>query len=59
MTPFRIHQLASGDFALMHAMLAMFGEAFEDVETYGRARPRARPILRVCSAATRSSRWLR
>jgi len=47
MTQFRIHQLASGDIALMHAMLAMFGEAFEDVETYGRARPSAPYLARL------------
>jgi aminoglycoside 3-N-acetyltransferase I len=47
MTPFRIQQLASGDIALMHAMLAMFGEAFGDAETYGRARPGAAYLARL------------
>ena len=47
MTPFRIHPLASGDIVLMQAMLAMFGEAFGDVETYGRARPGAPYLARL------------
>jgi aminoglycoside 3-N-acetyltransferase I len=37
--PFNVHQLASGDVALMEAMLTTFGEAFGDVETYSRSRP--------------------
>jgi aminoglycoside 3-N-acetyltransferase I len=36
-----IRRLGPGELALMDAMLAMFGEAFEDAETYGRARPSA------------------
>jgi len=47
MAPFRIHPLASGDIALMQAMLATFGEAFDDVETYGRARPSAPYLARL------------
>jgi aminoglycoside 3-N-acetyltransferase I len=47
MTPFRIHQLASGDIVLMQAMLATFGEAFGDGETYGRARPSAPYLARL------------
>jgi aminoglycoside 3-N-acetyltransferase I len=47
MTPFRIRQLAPSDIALMHAMLAMFGEAFADAETYGRARPSAAYLARL------------
>jgi aminoglycoside 3-N-acetyltransferase I len=38
-TPFSIRQLASDDVALMEAMLTTFGEAFDQVETYGAARP--------------------
>jgi aminoglycoside 3-N-acetyltransferase I len=38
-TPFVIHQLGSADIPLMEGMLTMFGEAFADVETYGKARP--------------------
>ncbi len=37
--PFNIHRLSSQDLAMMNAMLKMFGEAFEEVGTYGRARP--------------------
>ena len=36
---FTIHQLMPQDLGVMFAMLDMFGEAFEDVETYGKARP--------------------
>jgi hypothetical protein len=39
--PFSIHRLDKTDVALMEAMLATFGEAFEDAETYGGARPGA------------------
>jgi aminoglycoside 3-N-acetyltransferase I len=52
MTPFRIHRLASGDIALMHAMLAMFGEAFGDAESYGRARPSAPYLERLLGGDT-------
>jgi aminoglycoside 3-N-acetyltransferase I len=37
----RVQRLAPGDLSLMHAMLTLFGEVFEDAETYGRARPSA------------------
>ncbi len=37
--PFNIHPLAPGDVELMEAMLTTFGEAFDEVETYGGARP--------------------
>ena len=37
--PLRIRQLAASDLQLMNAMLTLFGEAFDDVETYGAARP--------------------
>lgn len=36
---FDIHRLSPHDSAMMIAMLDMFGEAFEDADTYGRARP--------------------
>jgi aminoglycoside 3-N-acetyltransferase I len=36
---FRIHVLTSEDVGSMHEMLAMFGEAFEDRETYTKAQP--------------------
>jgi aminoglycoside 3-N-acetyltransferase I len=38
---FRIHRLLPGETALVHGMLTLFGEAFEDVETYGSKRPSA------------------
>ncbi|WP_136413883.1 AAC(3)-I family aminoglycoside N-acetyltransferase [Herbaspirillum sp. ST 5-3] len=36
---FRICQLESDDVALMEALLTVFGEAFDEAETYGRNRP--------------------
>lgn len=40
-TPFKIRQLASGDIELVRELLATFGEAFEDVDTYTGAQPGA------------------
>ena len=37
----RIQQLLPGDITLMHGLLTMFGEAFEDPHTYGAKRPSA------------------
>jgi aminoglycoside 3-N-acetyltransferase I len=34
-----IHQLAPDDVALMEALLTTFGEAFDEVDTYGKNRP--------------------
>ena len=39
MTAASIRQLGPADIALMEAMLAMFGEAFGEVETFSVARP--------------------
>lgn len=36
---FTIRQLAADDAPLMHDLLAMFGEAFDDPESYGARRP--------------------
>jgi aminoglycoside 3-N-acetyltransferase I len=36
---FDIKQIGSNDLALMDGMLAVFGEAFEEVDTYGKSRP--------------------
>jgi aminoglycoside 3-N-acetyltransferase I len=50
MTPsgtFTVHRLTASDAALMEAMLSMFGEAFEDPETYGKARPGAGYLERL------------
>lgn len=38
-TAFDIRQLGAEDTALMEALLTTFGEAFNEVETYGAARP--------------------
>ncbi|HEU4801410.1 MAG TPA: AAC(3)-I family aminoglycoside N-acetyltransferase [Gemmatimonadales bacterium] len=38
---FRVRQLVPGDAALMDGLLTMFGEAFEEVETFRKARPGA------------------
>ncbi|MBJ6760987.1 AAC(3)-I family aminoglycoside N-acetyltransferase [Myxococcaceae bacterium JPH2] len=47
--PLMLKRLAPSDVELMHGMLAVFGEAFEDVETYGRARPSADYFGRLLS----------
>lgn len=38
-TPFNIRQLTDIDVILMEAMLTLFGEAFDEVDTYSAARP--------------------
>ena len=42
-----IHQLTTDDVALMEGLLATFGEAFEDVETYAGKRPGADYLRRL------------
>ena len=37
--PFSICQLTSGDVARMEAMMTMFGEAFDEIDTYTHKRP--------------------
>ena len=37
--PFAIRRLGAQDVAAIHALLDVFGEAFGDTETYGKARP--------------------
>jgi aminoglycoside 3-N-acetyltransferase I len=44
---FSVRQLMPDDVELMEGMLTMFGEAFEDVETYGSNRPRAAYLQRL------------
>lgn len=39
--PISLHQLTADDVALMEAVSTMFGEAFDDVDTYTRKRPSA------------------
>ena len=45
--PFSIRALAPDDLAVMEALLTTFGEAFDDAETYGRARPSAAYLKRL------------
>jgi len=45
-----IRKLGPADLTLMHGMLTMFGEAFEDAETYGKARPRAAYLERLLAS---------
>lgn len=49
-TPCTLRLLAPGDVALMHAMSTMFGEAFEDRETYACARPRPTYLERLLAS---------
>ena len=44
---FRIQRLAAHDVALMETMLTMFGEAFDEVETYTGNRPGAAYLKRL------------
>src|SRR5438105_12806551 len=48
--PFTIRALASGDAALMRAMLEMFGQAFDQIEIYGGARPSNAYLERLLGA---------
>jgi aminoglycoside 3-N-acetyltransferase I len=45
--PFTIRPLGPDDLSLMDGMLTMFGEAFGEPETYGRARPGAAYLRRL------------
>lgn len=45
--PVVISQLATGDIALMKALLATFGEAFDDADTYAGNRPSADYLRRL------------
>jgi len=40
-TPCSIRRISPGDVALLEGLLTVFGDAFEDPETYSRARPSA------------------
>lgn len=50
--PYVVRRLVPGDLAAMHGMLTVFGEAFEDVETYGRARPGPAYLERLLATET-------
>jgi aminoglycoside 3-N-acetyltransferase I len=45
-----IRQLAPEDVALMQGLLTVFGKAFDEVETYGKARPREAYLERLLSS---------
>ena len=47
MTGFTIHTLGSTDCSVMERMSSMFGEAFGDMDTYTRARPRQEYLRRL------------
>jgi aminoglycoside 3-N-acetyltransferase I len=42
-----VRKLGPADLALMHGLLTLFGEAFDDRSTYGSARPRAEYLERL------------
>ena len=44
---YSIHQLTPDDVVLMEALLTTFGEAFDEVETYGKNRPSAGYLRRL------------
>ena len=46
-SPFSIHRLTSSDVALLEGILTTFGEAFDELETYGGARPSAAYLERL------------
>ena len=48
--PTSIRQLSANDLALMEGLLAMFGEAFDDVETYGLSRPSKAYLKRLLNS---------
>lgn len=43
----RIQRLTAADVPLMHDLLALFGDAFDEAETYGAARPRPAYLERL------------
>ncbi|RJF92211.1 AAC(3)-I family aminoglycoside N-acetyltransferase [Noviherbaspirillum saxi] len=47
---FSVHQLTRDDIALTEALLATFGEAFDEVETYSRKRPSAAYLRKLLSS---------
>lgn len=49
---FTVQQLGPGDVATMEALLTTFGEAFEDVPTYGKRRPGAAYFQRLLGSDT-------
>lgn len=49
---FTIHQLAPRDLPLLDEMLTLFGEAFDEVKTYGERRPSADYLARLLRGDT-------
>ena len=47
-----IRRLGAGDLALTDAWLTMFGEAFEEIDTYGKSRPSADYLKRLLGSET-------
>ncbi|MCZ7664661.1 MAG: AAC(3)-I family aminoglycoside N-acetyltransferase [Thermoleophilia bacterium] len=52
MAPFTIRSLSPSDVDLVEALLGTFGEAFDDVETYGSARPGRAYLERLLRSET-------
>ncbi|MEI6430224.1 MAG: AAC(3)-I family aminoglycoside N-acetyltransferase [Pseudanabaena sp. ELA607] len=48
--PYSICQLSANDLTLMEELLAVFGEAFEEVDTYSSSRPSAAYLKRLLSS---------
>ncbi len=48
---FTVHQLTADDLETMDALLTTFGEAFEDADTYGKARPGPAYMRRLLGSA--------
>jgi aminoglycoside 3-N-acetyltransferase I len=49
---YRVQRLSAGDVELSHGLLTVFGEAFEDLETYGAKRPSAAYLKELLSSPT-------
>jgi aminoglycoside 3-N-acetyltransferase I len=49
---FRIHRIGPGDPGVLHALLDVFGEAFNEANTYGDARPGRRYLERLLGGDT-------
>jgi aminoglycoside 3-N-acetyltransferase I len=48
--PISIHQLSANDLTLMDGLLATFGEAFDEVDTYSSSRPSNAYLKRLLSS---------
>ena len=48
--PFSSHQLSAKDIALMEELLAVFGKAFDDFDTYSSSRPSDAYLKRLLSS---------